>query len=317
MATGRALHIDIPLSNVAVEAFDSSGDYVAGNVFPPVSVDKQSNTYYTLDSASWLLVPDTYRAPKTVANKVEFSVSSDTYFARNYALGSDITLEDMANADKAVMLRQRSVNLSIEGLKRSYEVRTAAKMIANVSSVARLTSADAWDAVNSADIVGQVTNARIYLQGLTGLRPNAAVIDWRSLQYARTNALARDYTKYVVKGKLGIDTLMELWEIDNLYVARSMKNNSPESATASLTSIWGPTFALFVEGPATMQTQAYGLGFRWKPEGASTDFQVERQVFSGAGTKKVETVEASYFQDEKVLSSNLGYYINTKSGQVW
>jgi hypothetical protein len=42
-----------------------------------------------------------------------------------------------------------------------------------------------------------------------------------------------------------------------------------------------------------------------------------RQVEQGAGSRWVEVMEAGYYQDEKVIASALGFYINTKSGFVW
>jgi hypothetical protein len=44
---------------------------------------------------------------------------------------------------------------------------------------------------------------------------------------------------------------------------------------------------------------------------------VTRAIEDGAGSRKVEIVEAGYFQDEKVVASALGFYINTKSGNAW
>ena len=71
-------HIDVPLSNLAVKAFDGGGDFIAGVLFPAVPVGKQSDGYYIIDKDTWLRVPDTKRAPKTAANRIDWKVSTDT-----------------------------------------------------------------------------------------------------------------------------------------------------------------------------------------------------------------------------------------------
>ena len=53
MGTGRDLHIDVPLSKLAVKAFDSSGDgFIANQVFPVTPVNKQSDVYYTISKVN-------------------------------------------------------------------------------------------------------------------------------------------------------------------------------------------------------------------------------------------------------------------------
>jgi hypothetical protein len=44
---------------------------------------------------------------------------------------------------------------------------------------------------------------------------------------------------------------------------------------------------------------------------------VTRAVEDQAGSAHVEILEGSYYQDEKIVAKELGYYINTKSGTPW
>ena len=54
-------HIDVPMSNMAVKAFQGAGDFIGEHVFPVIPVEKQSDGYYVIDKDSWLRVPDTSR----------------------------------------------------------------------------------------------------------------------------------------------------------------------------------------------------------------------------------------------------------------
>jgi len=320
MPTGRQVHIDAAMSNLMVAAFETAGDFVAGRLFPPVPVSKQSDRYYTLRKEAWLALPTTFRAPKTRANRIEFDTSTDSYFADNYALAAEIPLEDLANADAALNLRASNTQLISQGLLRDWEARVRAQVITNVSTVNRKIDADAWDAINSADIIEQVAAGHQYIYDNTGLRANTLVLDYTSYMYAKRNARAFDKFKYRADGSpmIADAQLREIFMVDNLWIARSQKNNANPAQTASITSIWGPTALLArVETAVSLQTATYGLSMRWTDPNLGVPLAVETMIEDGAGSRKVEVLEAGYYQDEKVVASALGYYIQTKSGNAW
>lgn len=323
MPTGRQVHIDSAMSGLMVAAFETAGDFVAGRLFPPVPVSKQSDRYYTLRKEAWLAMPSTFRAPKTRANRIEFDISSDSYFADNYALAAEIPLEDLANADAALNLRASNTQLISTGLLRDWEQRAQSVAISNVSTVVRLTgtsNAEAWDAINSADIIEQIASGHQSIYDNTGLRANTLILDYKSYMLAKRNARAFEKFKYRSDGPplLSDGQLSEMFMVDNLIVARSQKNNANPTAVASITSIWGPTALLVrVEQAVSLQTATYGLSMRWTDPTLGVPLAVETMIEDGAGSRKVEVLEAGYFQDEKVVASALGYYINTKSGVVW
>lgn len=323
MPTGRNIHVDKPLSNTLVTAFDTAGDFVASRLFPIVGVGNQSDKYYTLRKEAWLALPDTYRAPKTKARRVEFDVSSDSYFCDNHALGAEIPLEDLANADNAIRLRESNTQLIATGLLRGLEARAA--LIAttsgnHVAAPVRNTGAAAWDAVNSADLTSQIMLGHQTIFRNTGLRANTLVLDYDSYLYAKQNTRLYEVFKYRAAGPGMVSDaqLMEMFQVDALLIARSQKNNNNPAQTASISSIWGPTALLCrVEGALSMQTATYGLSFRWNDPVLGVPMAVTRQVFDGAGTEKIEVLEGGYYQDEKIVAKELAYYINTKSGAVW
>lgn len=322
MPTGREVHIDSAMSGLMVAAFETEGDFVAGRLLPPVPVGKQSDKYYTLSKASWLALPDTHRAPKARANRVEFDISSDSYYARNHALAAEIPLEDLANEDNAINLRASNTKLISTQLLRGWEARAAALVQANVSTTARYTGANAWDAITSADIIEQVAAGHEFIYQNTGLRANTLVLDYRSYMYAKRNTRAFSRFQYRATGAAMIEDaqLREMFMVDNLWVARSQKNNANIGQTASITSIWGPTALLArVEPAISLQTATYGLSMRWTNPNLGVPLAVETSREDGAGSQRIEILEAGYHQDEKVVASDLAYYINTKSGgpAIW
>lgn len=322
MPTGRQVHLDTPMSNLLVAAFETQGDFVAQRIFPVVPVGKQSDKYYTVNKNAWLKQPKTARAPRTAANRIEFDISSDAYFADNYALAAEIPVEDMANADAALNLRRSNIAMISRGLLADFEIRTVAAVAANVSTISRVTGASAWDAVSSADIQGQVQDAHLSIFQNTGLRANTIVLDYQTYLYAKRNSALLSRFQYTATrpSLLNDDQIREAFMVDNVLIARSQKNNANIGvATASITSIWGPTALLCrVEtGAPSLMTATYGLSFRWTDPALGAPMAVTSALEDAAGQRHIEILEGGYYQDEKVIASALGYLINTKSGVAW
>src|SRR4051812_46797817 len=151
--TAQQAHMDVPLSRVCLQAF-RRGTYVGTRLFPTVPVQNQSNAYPTIDKATWMRLPSSaLRAPKTRPRRVEFNTSSDRYFADNYALAGENAHETLANADAALMLRQRTGVKVVGDLAGVQEVRIANKVtsISNVGSGIALTGTAKWSDYGNSD----------------------------------------------------------------------------------------------------------------------------------------------------------------------
>lgn len=306
-------HVDGPLSNLAVKAFDGGGNFVAGRLFPPVPVGKQSDMYYTIDKNSWLRVPDTKRAPKTAANRIEWKASSDTYFADNYAIGTDHAKETLANADQALRIRETSTMFVTEALQRDLEVRVANTVtsVSNVGSGVVLSGATLWSDYANSNPISAVNTGHAFIENQTGFHANLAIVDKDTYRILRHHPVIRDYVKYTGQGPVPDQMLRDVFEVNEILVARGIRENAIEGGTASLTNIWGNNFLLaFVRPGVSLQTATFGLSMRWQPEGFPAPFVVERYDHHDR-SKKAEIIEAQYFQDEKIVASDLAYLINT------
>ena len=314
---GVHVHADRPLSNLAVEAFNTLDDqFIGDRLLPSIPVMHKSDTYYKLDKEAFFSIESTLRAPKTEARKVSFTVSSDQYLAKNYMLGSELALEDIADADTAIMLRQNSVRLVVSQLRRDQEDRIARLVTSasNLGSGTTLSSNKAWNNYADSDPIADVTTGTAHIRSVTGLLPNTLVMDWDTSQVLRRHPIILDYFKYNRGGMVTMGELREVFQIDNIMVGRSIKENAREnvdSITNSMTNIWGNNVLLAHMGPATgMQSRTLAARFNWRPSGFPAAFVVERRTVNGAGTRRVEVVEAGYFQDEKIIAPDLGYLIS-------
>ena len=313
MATGRDLHIDTPLSNLAFRKWGSqTSRFIAGQVFPPIKVNKQSDKYYIVEKDAFLRVYDTKRAPKTKANRVEFGVSSESYYAENFALAGDNSLEDLSNADNALMLRENTTGVVLDGLLNDQEVRVANTVtsISNVGSGVALTGGNKWSDFVGSSPLSDVTTAHAFIE-LSGVEANVAIIDKDTLAIVRRHPELLDMYKYTSGGELTDEQLRQVFKVPKILVGRGVKQNALEGGTSSITNIWGNNvvFAHINPSPAGKKVVTLGGAFRWQPAGFPAPFSVGRQRFAGAGTENIEVIEANYFQDEKIIASALGYAI--------
>jgi hypothetical protein len=321
MPAGRDLHIDTPLSNFAVQAFSNQQDYVASQILPIVPVEKQSNKYYVLDRDSWLMVPaSTLRAPKTPPRRVDWKVSSDSYFCHNYALANDIAKEDLSNADAALQVRQRATAFTTEMLLRDYEQRVATLFttFGNYNAYTSLSNAaDKWSATSSADIVSQISSAQSRIRQQTGFRANTLIVDYDSYQFMRRSTRMASYFLYTTQnGFVTEEQMKSVLDVQNIIVAQAIKNTAKLQAGTSVfssTNIWGNNAVLcYLQDANSLQAMSFAASFRWQPDGIPAAFQVYRYDDPDPG-KKAEVIECGYYQTEKIIAPDLGYLItNTK-----
>jgi hypothetical protein len=291
-ASGADAHHDALLTNISLMAFDTGVDGLIGDqLLPAVPVAKQSDRYAIIDKADFLRNIDALRAPRTQARRVEFSVSSDAYFADNYALATDIALEDLANAQEI-----RIANLVTS--------------ISNVGSGVQLSGATQWSDFVNSDPIADVTTAHAFIQQRTGLIANTMVMDHDTMMIVRRHPDLLDMYKYTQGGMLNPDQLATVFGVNRILVGRSVRENSLEGGVTSMTNIWGHNVLLAYTQPSVgMETRTFGLRFQWRPEGFPSPLVASSRRDAGPGTKNVEIIQSEHFQAEKIVARELAYCI--------
>jgi hypothetical protein len=311
-ATDGGAHIDVPLGRMAVMAFQTGdSEFIGDQLMPAIPVGKESDKYYIIEKGAFLRTPDTLRARSTEARRVRFETSSESYFAHNYALASDIPIEDINTADNAVQLRQNTTKLIATNLRRDQEVRVAnlVTSITNIGSGVALTGTAKWGDPSS-DPIADVTTAHAFVENTTGLSPNTMVIDKDTMAIVRRHPLLLDMYKYTDGGLVNDAQLREVFGVSRILVGRGIKENALEGGTSSITTIWGNNVIVAHVGMATgLQSQTFGGRFQWRNPAFPAPFGVTRAVQNQAGSKHVEILEAGYYQDEKIIASDLAYAI--------
>ena len=311
---GPGAHIDVPLSNFASVGFNDPVNGLVGQALvPEIAVSKQSDKFYIIEKGAFFRVPSTLRAPRTKANRVNFEVSSSSYFADNYALATDNALEDLENADMAINLRQNGTSLVVGNLRLDEERRIANMVtsITNVGSGVALTGTAKWSDYAGSDPVADVTTGHAFIRSNTGLIANTAVIDWDTLMVLRRHPVLLDMYKYTSGGEVSTQQIADVFKVPNIMVAHGVLNTAIEGAADSMSNVWGNCFVMAHVGATTgLRSTTFAGRFRWRNPIFPADFAVQTAMFNRAGEEKVEVLEAGYFQDEQVIARDLAYTIN-------
>jgi hypothetical protein len=315
-ASDRNVYADIPLSNFAVAAFSAPSSmqgFVGEQIAPAVNVGKQSATYYILDPDNFFIREASLRAAGTKAKKINWTVSSGTYNARNYALADDIPVEDLANEDQALQLRQNSVSQLVGQLRLDQEIRIADAItsISNVGSGVALTGTSKWSDYTNSDPLATVNTAQAFIRMRTGLIPNCAVIDWDTMQILRRHPDLLDLYKYTAGGQLPNDLVRDAFGVQELHIAYANRNRQREGLNpSSMTTVWGNVCVLMHKQPsAGLQTATPIVRMQWQSPAYPANFGVLTSQIDEAGSEHVERIEAGHYQDEKIVARDLAYAI--------
>jgi len=309
-ATHEDLHIDAALSEMAL-GYRPDG-FVADTIMPIVNVSKQSDLYTIWSREDRLRVHDTKRAPRTEAKRIEESVSSATYYCKNYALKSSIEIEQFKNADPIYLdnLNQGKVELVMDGLMIDWEVRVANQVTSgsNVGSYSAVSSA--WnDGGAGSDPIGDVNIMLDNVQYSTGKRPNRLTFGLKAWQVFRRHVDVRNIIFGTNNGGgfASVAQVADLFEVEQISVGGAFQNTAGEGLTENLSAIWDDhVLAHHTPTSVSKDRPSFAYGFRWNQPGLP-NMQVERHPYD---TKiKAQDVEVGYYQDEVITGAEYGFLL--------
>jgi hypothetical protein len=312
----KDIHIDAVLSGIMVGRKPAGG--IVDQLLPVIPVGKQSNVYYKSNYKQALMWDGgkmTSRSKGGKSREVYFTVSSDTYFAKNYALGTRWFDEDVVNEDDPIRLRQRSAALVTNRLKIDYEGRVAA--LANGASNVSTTThvATAWSNTTGArpfsDLSVQIENFR----QATTLRPNVIIMPEQIATYVRKSDEVRDIL-FGDRGGIATDQqFANLLKVDKILVPEIFYNSAGDAETingsGNITPVWGnKVFLAYVADiNGVDQEDTWMTAFRWTDPSFGVPWAI--RAFQHDDEARSQKVEAAYYQDEKVISPDLGLAIDS------
>lgn len=303
------VHIDRPVSNILLN-YRPEG-FIADQIFPTVSVGKQSDLVPGIEIDAKFRTEEDIRAPGTEPRMIHFNVTSQTYHAVNHALGTFLTAEEMANADEAWNTKIIRSQLVWDILMLNYELRVANQVSSGSNCGSYWTTGSSWSDPDNAEPLTDVINDLEVQEQLRGKRANMITFGRTAWHYFRNadQVLSRLFPHGggMAGGNRGAivskDLAAELLEVDQVLVGGAYYNSAAEGLSLALSRIWHDNVLYFWNPPRPSKEQpAFGYAFRWIVPGMP-NMTVKTFPFDQKTGR--QDIHVGYYQDEKIVDKYL------------
>lgn len=325
-----AVHIDAPLTNLTIAFVQETAGFIADRVFPKVPVTKKTDKYYIYDRAQFNRTGEVKaRAPRTQAPRIGMSLSTDTYSTDVFSLATDFDFETLANEDAALDVRSAAASMLTSQLLIDREIKWASTYFTG-----GVWSTD-WDGVAGAPSTNQVRQWSDYtnstpIQDVTkikrtvqlksgGFKPNVMVVgkEVRDTLVNHPDILVRlNGGATVTNTALVTDAkLAEIFDVEEFLVMETVKNTGLEGLAESNAFIGGKAVAFYYRPRAAgLMIPSAGYIFTWDELENASGHGISIKSYTGdylAIDGIAEVLEANMAYDHKVVSADLGAFIDT------
>jgi hypothetical protein len=327
--TINAVHVNTPLTNISVAFLQNATNFIAGSVFPNVPVMFRSDRYYTFDRGYFNRDEAQERAPGAESAGSGFSLdNTPTYYARVFAHHHDIADQIRANADPQVDMDRMAAELVAHKLLIKREKSWVSKFFAGgiwtggdvdgVSGAPSGAQVRHWSDYTNGDPIADVDAAKAAILESTGIMPNTLVLGYRVFDALKRHPDIIDLIKYsggVSPGNPALITpsaLAAVFGVERVMIASAIENTGLEGQANSHSFIAGKKALLCYAAPsAGLMTPTAGYTFSWNGFMGQTNpngFATKRFYLDKEESTRVEGQMA---YDQKVISSELGYFFDS------
>lgn len=296
------VHIDTAVSNILLD-YRPKG-FIADQIFPIVPVPKQSDKLYIVTQGDKFRPAEDARAPGTEPNLISFDVTSEGYYADNYALGTYVTREELANADLALDSRKIKSQLVMDILLLNYERRVASLVTSTSNVGSSTTTGSAWGTANADPYSDCMTDLQV-VEDTKGYYPNVVVFGksawrkWRDSEKMQTLIFPHG------GGIPTVNHAKELLEVEKVLVGGAYYNSAAEGLTMSLAKIWDDcVLYAYVPPNPSKEVPSFGYSFRWTVPGIPS---MVARTFPFDDKCGRQDIHVGYYQDEKITDKYLSF----------
>lgn len=297
-------HIDTALSQVVLD-YRPTG-FIANDICPVVNVAKQSDRFFKIDQGDRFRDEPDYRAPGQLPNYISFDVSSDGYFCKNYALGSYLTREEIANADAALANKNTRAELIMDILMINQELRVA-NLVNSTSNVqSSTTTASAWgDTSGNADPYLDMQGDIATFEDTCGYSPNIMVMGKTAWRKLRDSEKIQTLIFPHGGGIPTVEHIKNLIEVPKVLIGGAYRNSAAEGASMTLSKIWDDNvFYGYVPERPAKDKPSFMYSFRWTVAGVPA-MQVRTFPFDDKTGR--QDMHIGYYQDEKITDKTFSF----------
>lgn len=306
MPEPKQLHVDKILSNLSIQYRNEM--MIWREIMPVIPVGLRSDKFFKYNKEDSYRLTDDKIGPKSFANEVDWGVSQDNYSVKDHALSDWIPQEIIANSDNPLQPESDTNDFLNMLLDTAQEKRVADIVFAAgtypTGNKVQLSGTSQW--AGSAD--NPIKDIQDAVEGCF-MRANTLVFGIDAWLVFRRLPEITDAVKATagasLKGALAsADEVAKLFEVDRVLIGRSRYITSKEGQTATFARLWGKhCSALHVVPTPGIKGITFGGTFSEQDRLTMRDFDAKR------GVKGSHYVKVAWNSDEKVIASDLGYFI--------
>jgi len=321
--TRQNIHVNRPLTNISVAYMQKAESFVAGQVFPIVPVQKQSDRYFVYLKEDWFRDEAMKRVQGAESAGGGYEIdNTPTYFCETWAYHKDVTAADRANSDKPLtpdrdatqfISQKLLVRKEVEWMSRFFATSLWTTEYTGVTATPTGTQRLHWNDASSTP-VEDVADAQIAIQAVTGYKPNVLTLGPYVYKDLRNHGDIIDRIKYsgMIPAMANQNSMAALFDVDKVIVAEGVTNSAAKGATEDTDFIAGKHALLSYSpnSPGLKQPTA-GYTFSWTGLLGAGAFGNRMNTIDmpwlGLGTRRIEG-EMSF--DFKLVAADLGAFFN-------
>jgi len=308
MPDTSTVHHDVALTNVSI-AYENSA-YIAARIAPEVSVRRQSDRYFIYDPEREAFRESfDGRAPGAEAREIDFQLSYDSYYCDDHALESAVPDEERENADSPLAPQVDRVEFLTDKILLNMEIGMAAKLRdPAVVPSADLSAGNNWSDESSGDPAADIETARAAILDTVQQLPNTLVLPYSVYTTVRNHPKVAERVKYTSSGAVGPQALAQLFDVERVLVARSVRNTASAGQPPSMEPIWGKdALLLYTPRRASLKSISAALTFSWaRAAGSSRGVAVQTWREE---RRKATMVRVQKYYDQKIVAPGAAYLL--------
>lgn len=312
LPTHNDVHVNRPLTNVAIAYSQDQTFSVADKMFPIVGVNKQSDSYFTFEKSDFRRVEAKLRAPGSPAAEGGYRVSTGSYFCHQYAIRIPITDEARANADEPLNLDMNASRWVTEQLILKRDKIWATNYFATSIWARDLTGGTdfvQWSG-SGGDPIKLIHDESVRMLKETGKKPNRMLVGAEVMPALLNHPDIIERIKYTQRGVASVELLAELFGVSKFVVGALSEDTALEGATDVNAFMFGKSALLCYapDSPSITEPSA-GYMFSWKTAGSGAGGLRVRKWASEE--RQADFVEGQMAFDPKVTATDLGTFLSS------
>jgi hypothetical protein len=316
----NSVHVDAILTNISVAYLQKAENFIADKVFPVVPVDKKSDKYFVYTKNDWFRDEAQRRADGTESAGSGYNLTTGTYSADVFAFHKDVGDQTVANADAPLNPLREATEFVTNRMLLRKELQFVSDFfttgvwgsdVTGVSGSPSSGETKQWSDYTSSDPINDIEEAKSDVLSTTGLEPNTLVLGYEVFRQLKNHPDLVDRIKYTSSQTITEDMLARMFDIDRVLVAKAVRATNKEGVADAYDFAYGKAALLAHVAPSPgLLTPSAGYTFSWTGVSGGIGSTIGVSSFR-MESLKAERVEAEMAFDNKVISSDLGYFWNT------